>query len=122
MFTRRNPRGVALISMLMSLLIVGVLASMYLGPGGGAVNGKPWHVYQIERTRSAVLEMNLRAVNTQFAMMRMDLGGALTPEKIVELSRKLPNDTSGGRFYIDNEEVLTTRKVDVPLFRERLGI
>lgn len=124
-FGSRNSfanRGVAILSLVMSLAIVGILSGLYLGGGTlapGAVGAKPWPQQQTDRARSAVCDANRNVAMQQLVIMQIDSNSAyLSPATLQQLAPKLPRCPGAGKFYAFDNKIFCTEHTPPTKFRE----
>lgn len=118
MLTRRHrQRGFAFLSVLMALIIVAVLMGNYFSVD--APTGKMWVVSQTDRARDVVATVNFRTAETQYFMMTEGRQLPL-PELRVTLDR-IANLGSGGRFFVEGQQLRNTRTLQTPLFRDQFN-
>ena len=98
--TRQSERGFAMLCVLMSAAIIGVLTTSYMGvtkPGA-----KSWAEQQTDRARTAVVAINMRSAETDF-MLKNE---GRMPD-LPTLRRQLDDMSnrygagSGGRIFVD---------------------
>jgi len=113
---RRRERGFTVICLLIGLAIMGVLSTTYMG--ASTPGGKPWHVQQQDRARSAVTAINTRTAMTEYIMRTEGRRLPIQQQRAFmgELSQKMGQ---GGRFYVnDRDEVQITTAITTKPFRE----
>ncbi|MDX1972781.1 MAG: hypothetical protein SFY68_09660 [Candidatus Sumerlaeia bacterium] len=115
-------RGVAILSLVMSLAIVGILSGLYLGGGtlGPTPAGaKPWPQQQTDRARSAVCDANRNVAMQQLVIKQIDSNaGYLSPEQLSALAPTLPKCPGSGKFYAFNNRIFCTEHTPPKKFRE----
>ncbi len=122
----KSQRGIALLSMILALAIVGILTGLYMGPAGtpAAPGAKPWPQVQTDRARSSVCVANRNTAKTQLIMDQIDnYHASKTPQGMIATAKKLPSCPGEGKFYIaGNEEILCTQHIETPKFHEMLNL
>jgi len=124
MIARRHPRGAAILSLVLSLAIMGILAGMYFEPVQTPTGGtQPWAIYQIERTRDTVCMANRRTAETTLLMHQMDHNTRqLGTESMQQLASRFPPCPGEGAFYFGGDHILCTAHNPLPRFRDALNI
>lgn len=124
MIIRRRQQGVAVLSVVLALAIIGILSHMYLAPApGGGPGAKPFVFTIPDRARSAVCDQNRRTAQTNLMMDQIDAGTTrLSAEQLQDSARSFPRCPGDGRYYFANEEINCTQHTITPKYRERLGI
>ncbi|MGF1572700.1 MAG: type II secretion system protein [Sumerlaeia bacterium] len=118
----RGSRGVAILSLVMSLAIIGILSGMYLGGGTlgpGAPGAKPWPQQQTDRARSAVCDANRNVAMQKVVIMQIDSNkGFLSPDELQLLAPTLPRCPGTGKFYVFDNRIFCTEHTPPIKFRE----
>lgn len=122
MIARRHPRGAAILSLVLSLAIIGILSGMYFEPMNTVEgDGRPWVVYQLDRTRNVTCDANRRTAQTTMIADQIAVGAhRMNAEQLQRTAARFPPCPGEGALYIDSHDIFCTSHTPLPRFRDQI--